>query len=429
MAALIVVACGIFGFFFPGGNMTWREPGAIIVEEDTGATYVYDASSGVLRPVINHASALLLTGPNSEVRSVSSKSLRGVPHGLPIGIPGAPDSLPAVGRLERGPWLVCATSQIDVSGTARPAVTIAIGVSELMEASAVTAAVLVSAADEKYLLWNGRRLRVAGKAAMVALGLEQTHPVPVTQAWLNGVPAGPDLATPVVAGRGGPGPTLDGRLTRVGQVLRVSGLDSATTDYRLVLADGLATLTTTQAQLILADPATRAAYDASPAPIDVGSATVVATARSATSLEAAGWPAKPPALLDPGQLGERKLCSRTRFGPDGGQDLVIASLARVRVFPLPTATAADRTAGFVAIAAGSGVLARPETAPGHAGVSIWLITDVGLRFALSSDAVNALGYSGVSPVDVPSLLLSLMPTGPTLDPTAAANEAWAGPTS
>ena len=54
---------------------------------------------------------------------------------------------------------------------------------------------------------------------------------------------------------------------------------------------------------------------------------------------------------------------------------------------------------------------------------------MGLRFALSSDAVNALGYSGVSPVDVPSLLLSLMPTGPTLDPTAAANEAWAGPTS
>jgi hypothetical protein len=32
-------------------------------------------------------------------------------------------------------------------------------------------------------------------------------------------------------------------------------------------------------------------------------------------------------------------------------------------------------------------------------------------------------------VDVSSLLLSLMPAGPTLDPAAAASEAWAGPSS
>jgi hypothetical protein len=104
-------------------------------------------------------------------------------------------------------------------------------------------------------------------------------------------------------------------------------------------------------------------------------------------------------------------------------------MVNVRTFPSPATTVGDTVAGFVAVAAGSGVLARPESAPGHPGASTWLVTDVGLRFALSSAAVQALGYSAASPVDVSSLLLSLMPAGPTLDPAAAASEAWAGPSS
>src|SRR5204862_174540 len=88
---------GMLGVVSPGGSTAWREPGAIIVEKETGSRFLL--VDGVLRPVLNLASARLLAGAEAPVRSVSGKSLAGVPHGAAVGIPGAPTPTDALLRL------------------------------------------------------------------------------------------------------------------------------------------------------------------------------------------------------------------------------------------------------------------------------------------------------------------------------------------
>ena len=76
--ALLAVV-GIIGVLKPGGSTAWQEPGAFIVEEETGARYVY--LDGVLHPVLNYSSAKLLLGDRLHVVTVSVRSLESAPHG------------------------------------------------------------------------------------------------------------------------------------------------------------------------------------------------------------------------------------------------------------------------------------------------------------------------------------------------------------
>ncbi|MFD0598242.1 type VII secretion protein EccB [Catellatospora coxensis] len=366
IGALIAAGCGAYGYFFPGGNTSWQEPGTIIVEEETGTAYVYDSTAGLLRPVRNHASARLLAGADATVRTVSTASLDGVPHGLPVGISGAPDSLPGVARLSREPWLVCATSSTEVTGQSRPDVLVVAGHSAGLESTPVDRAALVaSTGDIWHLVWGNRRMRVADPAAAVALGLDAIRPVPVADTWLNSIPPGPDLAPPDVPGRGAPGPSVDGVATRVGQVLRVSGAADDGTSFRLVLADGLTSLTPTVAELILADPRSRDAYDSGPRAIPVSTAGVVAAPASAGAIGDRGLPVRPPELMDPAELGDRVLCARASFGPDSGLQLVAARVGHLRVSAAPPPAVDQRSATRLAVAAGAGCWCgrRPRPAP------------------------------------------------------------------
>jgi hypothetical protein len=108
----------IFGFVSPGGQKAWKEPGTLILEKESGARYVF--LDGELRPVLNQASGRLILGDDLHVRSVSRHSMAGVPHGLPVGILGAPDFLPDAKRLNGKQWQVCSTTQRDTSGTSQP---------------------------------------------------------------------------------------------------------------------------------------------------------------------------------------------------------------------------------------------------------------------------------------------------------------------
>src|SRR4029077_13962105 len=85
--ALLAVV-GILGVLRPGGSTAWQEPGAFIVENETGARYVY--LDGVLSPVLNYSSAKLLLGNRLHVVNVSGRSLTGARHGPAIGIAMAP---------------------------------------------------------------------------------------------------------------------------------------------------------------------------------------------------------------------------------------------------------------------------------------------------------------------------------------------------
>jgi len=66
IAALAVAAVGVYGVLRPGGSTSWQTGNAVIVEEETGARFVY--RDGVLHPVLNYSSAVLVLGQPSPPR-------------------------------------------------------------------------------------------------------------------------------------------------------------------------------------------------------------------------------------------------------------------------------------------------------------------------------------------------------------------------
>src|SRR5262249_47593462 len=125
IAVLLVAGFTVLGLLLPSGSTAWQQPGAIIVEKETGNRFVFLA--GALHPTLNNTSAKLIPGTNGHVVSVSQNSLRGVPHGAPVGIPGAPDSLPAPDDLSGNQWLVCAPTTTDAAGGQQTSLSVLIG--------------------------------------------------------------------------------------------------------------------------------------------------------------------------------------------------------------------------------------------------------------------------------------------------------------
>jgi type VII secretion protein EccB len=419
VGALIAAGFGVFGLFVPGGDDGWRKPGVVVLEKESGTRYVYDGQW--LHPVYNDASARLLLGGGAPIVRVSRRSLDGVAHGRPVGIVGAPDPVPARDRLIRDDWHVCAGSATDATGRPRPAVVLSVGNSAA--APAPDDAALVARLDgERYLVWQGQRMRIRADWIPAALALDARPATPVTAAWLNALAAGPDLHSPSVPGRGAAGPRLDGRDTRLGQVFVVRSTGAA--DRRYVLrGDGLAPLSDFDAALLLADPATRAAYPGqAPAELPLS---VNAQAGQPVAMSGAE-PGRPSRVPVPLALGSGQIpCVRVGFGAADA----VAKLSTMDASVLPATRpapgagiAADaRVADRVAVAPGAGVLARPLVAPGVAGNASYLVTDTGVKYPVASeDDLAALGFDGVPAVPVPPALLTLLPTGPALDATAAA---------
>ena len=70
---------------------------------------------------------------------------------------------------------------------------------------------------------------------------------------------------------------------------------------------------------------------------------------------------------------------------------------------------------------GGGLIAQNVPAPGIEGGTLYLVTDLGIKYPLpSAEVAKALGYGAAAPVPVPAGTLDFLPTGPPLDPAAAA---------
>lgn len=121
ITALVAAGSLVYGLMSPGGNDAWRASGTLVVNRETGARYVY--VGGRLRPVRNYASALLVGDGKLKSEDVSTSSLKGTAVGAPVGIPGAPDSVPGVQDLEKDPWQVCSVLASEAgAGAGVPAV-------------------------------------------------------------------------------------------------------------------------------------------------------------------------------------------------------------------------------------------------------------------------------------------------------------------
>ncbi|MDH6624496.1 type VII secretion protein EccB [Streptomyces sp. LBL] len=421
IAVLLSAGSFVLGLLKPGAKDSWREAGTLVVNKDTGSRYLY--LDGRLRPVRNYASARLLAGADMKASAVGSGSLKGTPHGAPVGIDGAPDAVPDGGDLDTGAWQVCSGSATGSTSTV-----LAVGTKSDAAGLATSKTLLVAGPDKAgYLVWRGSKLRLdPDSRAREALGYGSTPLVPVSGAFLNSLPSGPDLTPEEVPGKGEDGPSLGGRESRVGEVFRVTVPGSAER-YYLLRKEGLTPLTATGAALALGDPDTREkVYEGGAAKVTALGADVLSghlapgAGESATGTD---LPEAPPEAV--GIDEDRTACVRVESGERGPRISVAlvqpGALGPVAQAPPEGLTPACLPVGRITVRPGGGALVRALGAGGtKVGVTVYLVTDTGMKYRVgSADALAALGYTEGQAQGLPSPLLAMLPTGPDLTPEAA----------
>ncbi|MGW3472385.1 type VII secretion protein EccB [Saccharopolyspora sp. NPDC000995] len=411
LAVLIVAGFAVASLLSPGGATAWTQPGTLIVEKETGTRYVL--ADGVLRPVLNLASARLLLGANMQVANTPQSSLANVPRGTPVGVIGAPDSLPDPSEPADGTWLVCAESVVDATGSPRPVLSLGVGSAPDALPVPDDKAVLVRSADgNEYLAWRDQRMKLTAPWVSRALGYNDNSAIRVRDAWVNALPAAPDLGAPPVSGQGEPGPVLDGQQTVIGQVFVVNGVGMSER-YFILAKQGLIPVTKTGAALALGNPATAAAYGGTQVTARKLSSAALASATVLPAPEAmAAWPPTPPTLMD-----DQSPCVQSvTVGGNISQRLVSQpSVWNAEVVDGPGFVRNKLTADRIAMQPGSGLLVRTLPAPGVTGAGLYLIAEPGAKFPVPNEgSAAALGFSGARAVGVPASLLDLLPTGPVL---------------
>ncbi|GAB2940660.1 type VII secretion protein EccB [Streptomyces heilongjiangensis] len=444
VTVLIGAGTIVYGLLRPGGNDGWRDGEHLVVNRDTGARYLWTGTDGVLHPVRNYASARLIGGPDLPTADVRTPSLRDVPVGAPVGISGAPDSLPDSGGLDDGAWHLCVTGPdgalpdtsgvVADTGVDKPGTTTVVAGAPLdSRGIGGDRGVLVSGPDgTEYLVWRGSRLPLdRASDARNALGYGSQRPMPVSAAFLDALAPGPALSPPAVPGRGEEGPVLGGEASRIGQLFKVSvpGGDST---YHLLRKDGLVPLTRLGAALVLGDPATQkdAYRGQSPEVRTVGAdALREHRAKGSATAGSAELPDAPP-LPQSAPRGSA-LCAQVD-GDDGGARISTVFVPLTRLAPVAVSQGTDQPlkaacvpTDATVVRPGHGALVRALNASGaaHAGTT-YLVADNGVKYRVpGKNALEALGYEAADIDSVPAPLLAALPTGADLDPRAASGVA------
>ncbi|MFF5075654.1 type VII secretion protein EccB [Actinoplanes sp. NPDC000266] len=407
VATLIIVGFAVYGYLRPGGSTKWQTPGALVVEKETGSRYVY--VQGRLRPILNYASARLLLGAEAKTVTVSAKSLATAPHGQPVGIPGAPDSLPTAAA-GSSVWSVCAPVAVNRVGRQDTATTLSITSKPAGTPLPAGRAVLVSAGGEQYLILDGRRLRLGAPWIARILGADRAAtPVPVN--WLRIVPAGPDLVAPPPGRRGSAGPVIDGVRRKVGDLFLVRGTGDTVRHYQL-RSDGLAVLNPLQYALARFDPAGLRG-GRPPEPVEMTPAALNAV-RSAPAVATDQVPAAVPVLAEEPPDGTAWCVRQSMDGAPPAMTVDRPAPPVDAVVDGYQLSRTDRTANAVSVSAGQGGLFAAGRFGQPAGPGWFVVTDAGVKYPMA-DAATAerLGFAG-GPRTAPPELLDLLPTGPRL---------------
>ncbi|MGH3557435.1 MAG: type VII secretion protein EccB, partial [Mycobacterium sp.] len=379
----------------------------IVMGAQSGALYVRVGET--LHPVLNLASARLITKTNANPQPTPEWELSHSKRGPLLGIPGAPQFLAEPLADDETRWAVC-----DTADDASPNTTVVVGPAEgpLSHRLAIEQAVLVTSdfGGSTYLLYEGRRavVSLAESAVVRALRLEGRVPLTVSRALLNAVPEAPPIAVPRIVGAGGRGPAaLPGFL--VGSVLRMTRADGD--EYYVVLGRGVQRVGQVTADLLRFSDShgTRTVISVAP--------DLVRATPTVTELPVSTFPDRAPASLD---AGGTTLCVswaptsggvETSFLTGGlpipaGQEPVTLSqgdgngAAIDAVYLPPGRSAYVRSTGLSGDNADAGTR--------------YLVDDAGVRFAIHDDAAaRDLGLPNTV-VPAPWPVLATLPSGPEL---------------
>ncbi|NDI46660.1 type VII secretion protein EccB [Goekera deserti] len=421
VGVLALAVSGVVGLLTGNGETSLPDSGTVLVS-GTGDRYV--VVDGVLHPALNLASAKLLGGAG--VTTVSPSALSGVDRGLPVGIPGAPDALPAAEDLHTAAWDVCSVAPR--ARDARAEVQVAVGgrlpaAAVLPADQAVVLTVRGDPAARSFLVAGGQRYEATPQARAL-LGLDRVVPTEVEPQVLDLLPAGPPLAVPAVPGAGGL-PTVPLPFTAtVGDLVSTATTSRPGTSY-VVLGTGLAPVDPFAAVLLAGQAARTVPVTPdvlSGLPADLRPPVPVGWPRRLLGLTAVA-PGAPLCLgHDPGRAPVDGAAWAVTVRTPADAD-VPSGLSPVR----PSAGTLPTVATTVVVRSGSGTLVRATTTSGGDG-SYRLVLDGGLQFPVAdADAVSRLGYDPAAAVDVPDAFLELVPAGPSLSAQAAAQEYGGGP--
>ncbi|GIE49656.1 type VII secretion protein EccB [Amorphoplanes nipponensis] len=430
VASLAVGGAAVYGLLKGRSSVEPRNEAVVFLEKGSGARFVYLKSDDRMHPVLNYSSALLIANAaEPQMVEASSQSLAEVPLGDPLGIPDAPDSLPAAkGGLVDKVWTVCSRTPADAgSGTATQSLLMVGGAPSdgtvLPVPRADTPAadlrglLVADPSGRTYLVYNNKRFLIpAGRLQRTQsfLGWNQ-QPLEVAAAWINAVPIGPDLKPPAIRDFGDPSPAIDD--FEIGQLLRIRGDASGTDKWGAVLSDGVADLTDVQARLMQVDPE---AYDSRDIELNLYSSLPHSDTQLVSAAAAAGLPPAVPVLLNgPEQVclsyagGDQKAPVTIRIGPTTPPGNPVTGAPAVPGGVQADSVYVPRGKGALVVAAAS------PTAPAGTG-TVSIVTDTGRRYPVANrDVLPRLGYGGVPPVSIPGQLVSLLPQGPALDPVRA----------
>ena len=256
LALAATVAISFFASNF-GTNKEWWHGGVIVLEEDTGTKYVVfptleDATEEFpqrLYPVTNFASAVLLAG-TTDTMEVSRNSLTGEdiddevpPRGMPIGIAGAPDSIPAPDQLMTDSRATVCTSPQENEPLSLLYVGATLSKGDNLDSSQ---AVVISEGDETYLVDAGgfKHFVPEPNTTLNYIGLGGASRATVAPGFTKALPTGEDLVVPHV-------PNLD-QSSDLGQNVGTvfEHTVGANTNYYVALQTGAARITELQAMLL-----------------------------------------------------------------------------------------------------------------------------------------------------------------------------------
>jgi len=398
IAGLVFAGFWVVGLIWPGGAESWQVDGAIIVEEETGARFVY--WDGQLHPVQNYASALLIVSSGErEIFSVHQSSLANTPRGGMLGIPGAPDALPKADQFVSAPWSTCsAPNRIDplkldshiVLGMALPG-------GQPLDSSE---GLLVASRGKLYLVLGHTKFLVPDEKALPALGADLEQVIAVDSVFVNALETGPDLEV-TVPDLGDAGRELDGVEYDIGDLFFNNDR------HYVLLEDGLSPIGTLTAELI-------------GTPQLALSTAAVSQNQSETTIEPPGFPSDRPEVVAGLRADTSAVCAVYDDGDTGvwtfatsPDDLQSNALAA------PVSDDEVATADRVMIPGGYGSLVQAEISPGAPGGTIYLVTDQGWKFGMTPEVLEAFGYTGIAATPVPSSLLDLLATGPALSQASA----------
>jgi ESX secretion system ATPase EccB len=420
VTVVALAAVGVYGMLNPGGNQTWADGKKVVVEKETGTRFVY--LDGRLHPVENYTSALLALDDHADTVSVSRDSLAGVPRGPRIGIPDAPDALPAADGLLAAPWTLCSQPAPDLTGTVVPTSVLMVGQLARGGRTLGNEAVLVDVPEtgERYLVLRGYRHLISRPDELaVGLALHATPAVRVSPAVIESIPAGRPIAPIPVAQMGQPARVVAPDV-RAGQLFAVTTTRGV--QFYLAEVGQLRPITELQYDIQRAYRETAKAYpNQEPKALPMG---LIEAGGAPQPSVAPPKPGDPPSFrpafveVDDGA----PLC--LTFVP--GDDVPLVTLAPAPTPVDPMSATPKRTdrgvvlADQVLVPAGRAAVVEAVPSADAPRGTFLVVTDQGIAYPLASvDVLKVLGYDGVRPVRMPAGLVARIPLGSGLSHEAA----------